>query len=78
MSNKPQHPGEIAFFDGDVLTHTRKANEVPEDIRYVRDAEGKWVPIVKIVRTEQEDQVHIRQYSAGGMVMRSTLQVRSA
>jgi hypothetical protein len=71
----PTHPGTITFVEGTTQT-VEQAADVPESIRFAKNAKGELVPVVKVVAYLEGDRRIIREYGADGAELRSTVQVR--
>lgn len=72
----PVHPGTIVYVDGmtNQVVNTRNAAELPESARFAPDAQGRLVPIVKVVAFTVGKQRTIREEGPDGTVLRSTVQ----
>ena len=69
----------ITFIDGNTgaVVATEEASTLPESMRAVQTAAGL-VPIVQVVAHTFGDQREIKEYGAGGELLRSTLQLAGA
>ena len=78
MSAPPAHPGTIIFVDENKgHQHARPVSEVPEALRFAPDQNGQLVPVVKVVAHVVGEQRTIREYGAGGEMLRSTVQFKA-
>ncbi len=69
----PPHPGTIRFEDADGrLTDEVSADEAGP-IAYARDAEGRQVPVTRIVADGDGPGMTIRQYGADGTLLLTTI-----
>jgi hypothetical protein len=79
MSSQPHHPGKIVYIDGNTndVTETLEISEVPENLRFAPTEKGL-VPIVRVVAYTSGDQRIIREYGPENVLLRSTVQLKSA
>ena len=75
--SKPQHPGEVQYFDGDKLVSTAKVSELSENAAFA-PIDGGFTPVVRVVRVKTESGFIIQEFGPGGTVVRSTVQVRAS
>ncbi len=65
----------IEFYEDDKLIDTDDFATVPENIRFVT-VNGAKVAVAKVIARTAGDQRFIEQYSADGVLLRRTMQVR--
>lgn len=67
------HPGTIVFEDEDRATSEEKrADEVPESVAFARRGDAL-VPVVRVVKRADRDNVTIRSYDAEGNLVATTV-----
>jgi hypothetical protein len=66
---------QIQFYEDDKLVDTKAADAVPDSVRYV-DVNGTRVAVAKVVARTAGDRRAIEQYSADGVLLLRTLQIR--
>lgn len=66
---------QILFYEDDKLIDTDDFASVPESIRYV-EVNGVKVEVAKVVARTAGNQRSIEQYSADGVMLRRTLQLK--
>jgi hypothetical protein len=71
------HPGTVLFVDERGESVARSIDEVPEALRFARDASGALIAVTRVEATAAGDTRTIREYSADGQLLRSTLQRRT-
>jgi hypothetical protein len=72
---RPAHPGTIVFFDEDREIGREPVEAVPEEGRFARDREGRWVPIVKVVRRAAgPNERVVSELGPGDALLRRTVQ----
>jgi len=75
MSDYPQHPGTIRFFDGatNSVVGEEPASELPDEVKFAKDASGAWQPVVKVVRLKMgQTQAEIKEYGPQDQLLRTT------
>lgn len=74
----PPHPGRVEWVDGatGAVLAEEPAEELPDSIRYARDADGRLRPIVRLVVTGSDTRREIAQVDVDGQVLRRTYQTR--
>ena len=71
--SEAQHPGTIVFEDEVRGTSEEKdASSVPETVAFA-EVDGELVPVVKVVMSQQGDEIAIRSYGADGALLTSTI-----
>jgi len=78
MSELPQHPGVIEFVDGTTGETTRRedADQVPDSIKFLPDANGVIRAVVRVRMTTAGDRREIEQIAEDGTVLKRTYQRR--
>jgi hypothetical protein len=71
-----QHPGTVTFVD-EAGEKVESADNVPQSIRFVANASGILVPVVRVVAKTDGNQRIIRSYGADGTELTSTVQLRN-
>jgi hypothetical protein len=66
---------QIKFYEDDKLIDTDDFADVPDSIRYV-EVNGVKIEVSKVVAHTEGNQRAIEQYSADGVMLRRTLQLR--
>jgi hypothetical protein len=75
MTSAPTHPGSITYVDGD--THHEQVMpiaQVPPALRFVANAQGQQVPVVRVVATIVGSQRYLREYGPNDEFLRATVQ----
>lgn len=67
-----EHPGTIQYFKEDQLVSTDAVADVPEHLRFARDANGVLTPVVKVVARTGDDIREIFEYGPQGQLLRVT------
>jgi hypothetical protein len=68
---------QIRFYEDDKLITTDDFAHVPDNIRYV-EVDGVKIEVSKVVAHTAGNQRAIEQYSADGVMLRRTLQIRDS
>jgi hypothetical protein len=63
------HPGTVTFVGTDGTQRTEPAEHLPDWLKFVPDASGEPVPVVRVVRLGNERNYTIRSYGADGRLL---------
>ena len=63
------HPRPATFVGTDGLERSEPADRLPERLAYAPDADGRAVPVVRVVRVKTERSTGFRSYAADGRLL---------
>lgn len=66
---RPIHPGVVTFVGTDGVERPEPADRLPEWLAYAPDADGRAVPVVRVVRVKTDRSTGIRSYAADGRLL---------
>jgi hypothetical protein len=72
------HPGTVTFVAADGSEQVERADRMPDWVKFVPDAAGRAIPVVKIARVRSEGGFNLRSYGPDGRLLSVTLSAVSA
>ena len=75
---RPIHPGVVVFVGTDGVERAEPADRLPEWLAYAPDADGRAVPVVRVVRLKTDRGTGLRSYAADGRLLWVGLTVTTA
>jgi hypothetical protein len=66
---RPIHPGMVSFVGPDGVERAERADHLPEWLAYAPDADGRAVPVVRVVRLNTDRGIAMRSYAADGRLL---------
>ncbi len=75
---RPMHPGVVTFVGADGAERAEPADRLPEWLAYAPDADGRAVPVVRVVRLNTDRSTGFRSYGADGRLLWVGLTVTTA
>ena len=72
------HPGTVTFVAPDGSEKVERADQMPDWVKFVPDADGRAIPVVKIARVRGEAGFNLRSYGPDGRLLSVTLSAVSA
>jgi hypothetical protein len=72
------HPGTVTFVGPDGLVREESAEQIPDWLKFAPGADGRPVPVVRVVRLSGPAGYSLRSYGADGRLLWVTLPVPPA
>lgn len=72
------HPGTVTFVAPDGSEKVERADQMPDWVKFVPDADGRAIPVVKIARVRSDAGFNLRSYGPDGRLLSVTLSAVSA
>ena len=67
------HPGTVTFVGPDGSEKVERADQMPDWVKFVQDADGRAIPVVKIARVRADAGFNLRSYGPDGRLLSVTL-----